>query len=86
MNKKCQTILPAAFVCTKREGGKGEKETFREERAASLWNLLSRLPLRGGEVSLYLLARRGRTSIIFLAAIVMRLGGNSRRKKGLNVE
>lgn len=88
MNKKCQTILPAAFVCTKREGGKGEKETFREERAASLWNLLSRLPLGegGGSASLYLLARRGRTSIIFLAAIVMRLGGNSRRKKGLNVE
>lgn len=59
--------------------GKGrKKETLLSERKErrSLWNLLSRVPLGGGggSASLYLLAARGRTSIIFLAAIVMRLG------------
>lgn len=68
-------------------GGKGGKGNVQRGKSGK-WNLLSRLPLGGGgdSASLYLLARRGRTSIIFLAAIVMRLEGNSRRKKGLNVE
>lgn len=72
MNKKCQTN----FSCARREGEEKGNSPFREERAASLWNLLSRVPLGGGggSASLYLLAARGRTSIIFLAAIVMRLG------------
>lgn len=67
-------------------GGRGKrKRSERKERQVS--GIYCRDFLLGeGEVSLYLLARRGRTSIIFLAAIVMRLGGNSRRKKGLNVE
>lgn len=72
MNKKCQTN----FSCARKWGEEKGNSPFREERAASLWNLLSRVPLGGGggSASLYLLAARGRTSIIFLAAIVMRLG------------
>lgn len=44
----------------------------RRKKVQSVWNLLSRLPL-GDPASLYLPAEKSRTSIIFPAAIVMRL-------------